>query len=94
MPDRCFLAKRRPVDAEITSQLVGPHVVPLCQGKELPIVVPPPRLPSRTDFQRGERFRIHARVRLLATRSAAHEAQPRGLSSGAEAQAGLAWAKT
>jgi hypothetical protein len=68
MADRCFLAGRRPVDAEITSQLARPHVVPLRPGKELPIVAPPPRLPSRTDFQRGERFRFHARIRLLATR--------------------------
>ena len=78
MADRCFLAERRPLDAEITSQLARPHGVPLRPGKELPIVVPPPRLLSRTDFQRGQRFRFHARVRLLATRSAANKAQPRG----------------
>ena len=32
MADRCFLAERRPVDAEITSQLARPHVVPLRPG--------------------------------------------------------------
>ena len=33
MADRCFLAERRPVDAEITSQLAPPHVVPVRPGK-------------------------------------------------------------
>jgi len=42
MVDRCFLAEQRPVDAEITSDLPRPHVVPLRPGKELPIVVPHP----------------------------------------------------
>jgi len=32
MADRCFLAERRPVNAEITSQLARPHVVPLRPG--------------------------------------------------------------
>jgi hypothetical protein len=78
MADCCFLAERRPVDADITSQLARPHVVPVRPVKELPIVVPPPRPLSGTDFQRGQHFRFHARVRLLATRSAANKAQPRG----------------
>ena len=50
MANRCFLAEWRPVDAEITSQLARPHVVPLRPGKDLPIVVPPPRLPCRHRF--------------------------------------------
>jgi len=33
MADCCFLAERRPVHAEITSQLAPPHVVPLRPGK-------------------------------------------------------------
>jgi hypothetical protein len=78
MADRCFLAVRRPVDADIPSQLAWPHVVPLRPGKGAADRRLPPRLPSRTAFQRRECLRFHARIRLLATRSPANTAQPRG----------------
>jgi len=78
MADCRFPAQRRPVDAGMTSQVARPLMVPLRPGKGAADRSPLLLAPQRHGSSHPRRFRFHVRFRLLATRSAANKAQPRG----------------